>query len=131
MTELITKLRDRAANNAQQAAVTFVSEFNEIRSSVRNRAELDLHSRRIASWLQERFTPGDRALLLYSPGIEFTTAFCACLYAGVIAVPAPLPGRYRHERRRLAAIARDAGVRTILTQRTDLADVEKWVAEEG
>ncbi|GHG66829.1 AMP-binding protein [Streptomyces glebosus] len=98
---------------------------------MRDRAELDLHSRRIASWLQERFAPGDRALLLYSPGIEFTTAFCACVYAGVIAVPAPLPGRYRHERRRLAAIARDAGVRAVLTQRTDLAGVEKWVAEEG
>lgn len=131
MTELLTKLRDRAASDAQQPAVTFVSEFNEIKSTVRDRAELDLHSRRIASWLQERFAPGDRALLLYSPGIEFTTAFSACVYAGVIAVPAPLPGRYQHERRRLAAIARDAGVRTILTQRTDLADVEKWVAEEG
>mgnify|MGYP006177406197 CR=1 FL=1 len=37
--------------------------------------QLDLHSRRTASWLRERFSPGDRALLLYSPGIEFTTAF--------------------------------------------------------
>ncbi|KUO02933.1 peptide synthetase [Streptomyces caeruleatus] len=90
-----------------------------------------MHSRRIASWLQERLSPGDRALLLYSPGIEFTTAFSACVYAGVIAVPAPLPGRYRHERRRLAAIARDAGVRAILTQQGDLPDVEKWIAEEG
>nr|WP_307835270.1 fatty acyl-AMP ligase [Streptomyces adelaidensis] len=98
---------------------------------MRNNAELDLHSRRIASWLREYFSPGDRALLLYSPGIEFPTAFSACVYAGLIAVPAPLPGRYRHERRRLAAIARDAGVRVILTQRGDLPDVEKWVAEEG
>ncbi|BBC31212.1 Peptide synthetase [Streptomyces graminofaciens] len=70
-------------------------------------------------------------LLLYSPGIEFTTAFSACVYAGVIAVPAPLPGRYRHERRRLAAIARDAGVNVVLTQQSDLPDVAKWVAEEG
>lgn len=111
--------------------MTFVSEFGDIRCEVRDRAELDLHSRRIASWLQERFSAGDRALLLHSPGIEFTTAFSACVYAGVIAVPAPLPGRYRHERRRLAAIARDAGVSVILTQRSDLPDVEKWVAEEG
>lgn len=111
--------------------MTFVSDFSEISRTVRDRAELDLHSRRIASWLQERFSPGDRALLLYSPGIEFATAFSACVYAGVIAVPAPLPGRYRHERRRLAAITRDAGVRVVLTQRGDLPDVEKWVAEEG
>ncbi|MFE7835598.1 fatty acyl-AMP ligase [Streptomyces sp. NPDC057474] len=124
-------LREQAARNPQQPAVTFVSDFSDISCTVRDRAELDLHSRRIASWLQERLSPGDRVLLLYSPGIEFTTAFSACVYAGVIAVPAPLPGRYRHERRRLAAIARDAGVRAILTQRGDLPDVEKWVAEEG
>lgn len=111
--------------------MTFVSDFSDIRRTVRDRAQLDMHSRRVASWLQERLSPGDRVLLLYSPGIEFTTAFSACVYAGVIAVPAPLPGRYRHERRRLAAIARDAGVRAILTQRSDLPDVEKWVAEEG
>lgn len=111
--------------------MTFVSDFSQISCIVRDRAELDLHSRRIASWLQERLSPGDRALLLYSPGIEFTTAFSACVHAGVIAVPAPLPGRFRHERRRLAAIARDARVRAVLTQRGDLADVEKWVAEEG
>ncbi|TQE35416.1 fatty acyl-AMP ligase [Streptomyces ipomoeae] len=131
MRELLTTLREQAARNPQQPAVTFVSDFSDIRRTVRDRAELDLHSRRIASWLQERLSPGDRVLLLYSPGIEFTTAFSACIHAGVIAVPAPLPGRYRHERRRLAAIARDAGVRAVLTQRSDLQDVEKWIAEEG
>ncbi|MGI5424164.1 fatty acyl-AMP ligase [Streptomyces sp. CA-179760] len=131
MPELLRTLRERAARDPQQPAVTFVSDVSDIRRTVRDRAQLDMHSRRIASSLQERLVPGDRALLLYSPGIEFTTAFSACLYAGVIAVPAPLPGRYRHERRRLAAIARDAGVRAVLTQRSDLPDVEKWIAEEG
>ncbi|WP_105969124.1 fatty acyl-AMP ligase [Streptomyces geranii] len=131
MRELLTTLREQAARNPQQPAVTFVSDLNDLKRSVRTRAELDLHSRRIASWIQERLSPGDRALLLYSPGIEFATAFSACVHAGVIAVPAPLPGRYRHERRRLAAIARDAGVRAVLTQESDLQDVEKWIAEEG
>lgn len=111
--------------------MTFVSEFDEIRCAVRTRKELDLLSRRIASWLQERLSPGDRVLLLYPPGVEFAAAFSACVYAGLIAVPAPMPGRYRHERRRLAAIARDAGVRAVLTQESVLPDVEKWVAEEG
>ena len=32
--------------------------------------------------------PGDRALLLYPPGLEFIEAFLACLAAGVVAVPA-------------------------------------------
>ncbi|MFF4202640.1 fatty acyl-AMP ligase [Streptomyces sp. NPDC001668] len=129
--ELLTTLREQAARKPQQPAVTFVSDFSDFSRTVRDRAHLDEHSRRIASVLQERLSPGDRVLLLYSPGIEFTTAFTACVYAGVSAVPAPLPGRYRHERRRLAAIARDAGVSAVLTQRSDLPDVEKWAAEEG
>ncbi|WP_329282405.1 fatty acyl-AMP ligase [Streptomyces sp. NBC_01451] len=131
MRELLTNLRERAARNPRRPAVTFVSEFTDLRCAARDRGELDLHSRRIASWLQERFSAGDRALLVHSPGIEFTTAFSACVYAGVIAVPSPLPGRYRHERRRLAAIARDARVNVVLTQQSDLPDVEKWIAEEG
>ena len=35
---------------------------------------------------------GERALLLYPPGLEFIAAFFGCLYAGVVAVPAYLPG---------------------------------------
>ncbi|MFF6779753.1 AMP-binding protein [Streptomyces sp. NPDC012510] len=124
-------LRERAVRDPHGPAVTFVSEFDEIRCSVRTREELDLFSRRIASWLQERLLPGDRVLLLHPPGVEFATAFSACVYAGLIAVPAPMPGRYRHERRRLASIARDAGVRAVLTQESVLPDVEKWLAEEG
>ncbi|MFJ5102189.1 fatty acyl-AMP ligase [Streptomyces sp. NPDC088554] len=129
--EFLTTLRERAAKNPDRPAVTFVSDFTENVSEIRSRGELDLCARRIASWLQERFCAGDRALLLYSPGLEFATAFTACVYAGAVAVPAPLPGRYRHERRRLATIVRDAGVRAVLTQRSDLPEVEKWLAEEG
>lgn len=131
MTELLEMLREQAMRKPHEDALTFISDFNEMTSVVRTRAQLDLSSRRIASVLQERFQPGDRALLLYPPGIEFATAFSACVYAGIIAVPAPMPGRYRHERRRLAAIARDAGVCVFLTQESGLPDVEKWVAEEG
>ena len=45
----------------------------------------------IAAQLQSRNIHGERALLLYSPGIKFLKAFLGCLYAGVIAVPAYPP----------------------------------------
>ena len=48
-------------------------------------------SRTIAAWLQSRCRPGDRALLLYPPGLDFVAAFFGCLYAGVLAVPAYPP----------------------------------------
>src|SRR5690606_28337012 len=44
-----------------------------------------------AAALQQRCRPGDRALLLYSPGLEFIPALFACFAAGVIAVPAAPP----------------------------------------
>jgi acyl-CoA synthetase (AMP-forming)/AMP-acid ligase II len=31
--------------------------------------------------------PGDRAMLIYAPGLDLITAYFGCLYAGVIAVP--------------------------------------------
>ena len=41
----------------------------------------------IAARLKDESKPGDRALLLYPPGLEFIYAFFGCLCAGVIAVP--------------------------------------------
>ena len=37
--------------------------------------------------------PGDRALLVFPPGLEFMVAFFGCLMAGVIAVPMMMPRR--------------------------------------
>lgn len=127
----MTSLRERVARDPNETAAIFVSGSTELRSSKISYADLDLHSRRIASWLQERYAPGERVLLVYSPGLEFVTAFFACAYAGLIAVPAPVPARSGHQHRRLAAIARDAGVRILLTQEDDRQTMEKWAAEAG
>jgi len=52
--------------------------------------ELDKQARAIGATLLSLRASTDRALLLYPPGLEFITAFFGCLYAGVVAVPAPL-----------------------------------------
>ena len=53
-------------------------------------------------------TPGERALLLYPPGLDFIAAFFGCLYAGVLAVPVlpPQGGRARRGVDRLAPSSR-------------------------
>ena len=68
--------------------------------------ELDRRARVIAARLQLELQPGDRALLVYPPGLEFIAAFFGCLYAGVVAVPAtypkpkrPMPRLQSHRRR--------------------------------
>ncbi len=70
-------------------------------------ATLDVRARAIAVHLQERQLAGQRALLLYPPGLDYLSAFFACLYAGVIAVPVYPPHRNRPDLR-LQAILRDA-----------------------
>jgi acyl-CoA synthetase (AMP-forming)/AMP-acid ligase II len=71
---------------------------------------LDRRSRAIAAELQARCRAGDRALLLYPPGLEFVSAFFACLYARLIAVPAYPPNLTRSDRSipRIRAIVADA-----------------------
>jgi acyl-CoA synthetase (AMP-forming)/AMP-acid ligase II len=89
--------------------------------------ELDLAARRVAAALATVCAPGDRALLLFPEGIDFAAAFLGCLYAGVMAVPSPLPGRYNHQRRRVAAIAQDSEPSAVLTTEAYRDEVEAFV----
>jgi acyl-CoA synthetase (AMP-forming)/AMP-acid ligase II len=44
--------------------------------------ELDRRARGIAAALRNVAGPGERAVLLYAPGLDFIPAFFGCLYAG-------------------------------------------------
>jgi natural product biosynthesis luciferase-like monooxygenase protein len=80
-------------------------------------ADLDRRARAIGALLQEAGAAGERALLVYLPGLEFIEGFMGCLYAGVTAVPTypPDPTRLDRTLPRLRAIAEDAGARFVLT----------------
>jgi acyl-CoA synthetase (AMP-forming)/AMP-acid ligase II len=47
----------------------------------------------VAAHWHENGNPGDRALLLFGPGLDFIIAYFGCMLAGVIAVPMMLPRR--------------------------------------
>ncbi|MFD9726588.1 fatty acyl-AMP ligase [Streptomyces sp. NPDC059072] len=92
--------------------------------------ELDRQARRIASVLQERGATGAPVLLLYASSAEFLTAYAACLYAGAVAVPSPLPGGERARRTdRVTAVLRDTGAHLVLTEREHAPAVSRWLAE--
>ncbi|WP_311766102.1 fatty acyl-AMP ligase [Streptomyces telluris] len=122
-------IRRQAADRSTRtrAAVTFVHDFDTAdgRTSL-TYGQLDLRARSIAAALLQRCTPGDRALLLHPEGPECVVAFLGCLYAGVIAVPSPLPGRFRPQQRRVTAIAADAGTAIVLTSTASLPEVTAW-----
>jgi acyl-CoA synthetase (AMP-forming)/AMP-acid ligase II len=106
-------LRERARRQPDRRIFTFLS-GGESEGPTLTYAELDARARAIAARLQG--ARGERALLLYPPGLEFIEAFFGCLYAGVIAVPAypPTPPLER-SMPRLLAIVHDARPRFILT----------------
>ncbi|PXX71229.1 acyl-CoA synthetase (AMP-forming)/AMP-acid ligase II [Nocardia tenerifensis] len=84
--------------------------------------ELDRAARATAAHLARVTRPGERALLLYAPGLEFVVAYYGCLYAGVIAVPVapPQPNKLADSLARLASIVRNSGAELLLTS----ADIE-------
>ncbi len=71
----------------------------------------------IARRLQEYGATGERAVLLYAPGLDFMAAFFGCLLARVVAVPAypPDPTRLGRTLPRLRAIFNDAQAKFALT----------------
>ncbi|MGW1893548.1 fatty acyl-AMP ligase [Streptomyces sp. NPDC002004] len=124
-------IREHALATPERTAVIFVDDVERADGATRwSYAQLDAEARRIGSWLHARFSVGDRVLLLYPTGFDFIAAYVGCLYAGMVAVPAPLPGRYRHEQVRVSGIARNAAVSVTLTDTEDLPDVTAWAEAE-
>lgn len=103
--DLVGLLRSRAENQPNQRAYTFLTDGEAEKSTITYN-ELDHRARAIGACLQELRGAGERALLLYPPGLEFISAFFGCLYANVIAVPA-YPPLLNRNLERIAGIARD------------------------
>ena len=113
---LVDLLRARSAEQGSDVAFTFLVD-GEHEGPRCTFAELDARARAVASALRERgVRPGDRALLLYPPGLDFIPAFFGCLYAGVVAVPAypPQPSQASRTLPRLLSIVGDAEVAIVL-----------------
>lgn len=101
-------LRMRAEQQPGHIAYTFASEAADDEHVTY--AELDKRARAVGWLLGDLHVNGNPVLLLYSPGIDYLTAFFGCLYAGAIAVPVPPPDPLLPEASlpRLAAVAGDA-----------------------
>src|SRR3954470_12275703 len=113
-------LRARAAERPSQVAFTFLAAGKPGGGSL-TYGELDRRAAGVAAALAASVPPGERALLLYPPGLDFVVAFFGCLYAGVVAVPAYPPRPNDRSQSRLRAIAHDATPRVALTTTAILA----------
>lgn len=94
----------------------------------------ELHERAlgIARDLLSHAQPGDRALLLLPPGLDYVATIFGCFYAGIIGVSAPPPDPRRLERTlgRLLRIAESAGSSTVITT-TPFLDAARKLIPNG
>lgn len=116
ITTLVELLRTRAQTHGTRLAFTYLKDGEEAEDAWTYR-DLDRRARQIAAALQQSGADGDRAILLYPPGLPFIAAFFGCLYARRIAVPIspPSPTRLARELPRVRAILHSAEPRTLLT----------------
>src|SRR5260370_7776972 len=124
---LVELLRYRAAQQPDRSAYTFLMDGakEEIK---RTYADLDRGARKIAGRLQSLGAEGERALLLYPPGLEYIAAFFGCLYAGVTAVPA-FPPRPNRPMPRLQAIVGDGQIKFALTTAAIMENSQRRIAD--
>ena len=143
---LIEALQDWSQRNSEANALSFLdyAHVESITGECRSitYGELDRRARVVAARLQRRLAPGERALLLFPPGLDFLIAFFGCLHAGVIAVPSYPPRRNRPDTR-VQAIAQDCNLHVALSTAEIISDREmrfsgesdldsvEWIATES
>ncbi|MGZ3458113.1 MAG: fatty acyl-AMP ligase, partial [Archangium sp.] len=115
-TTLLELLEERAESRREAPLFTFVEDAPGDETVLGN-AGLLRRARSIGAALQQVAAAGERAVLLYPPGLEYVAGFFGCLAAGVVAVPAYPPDPTRLERTlpRLRAIIQDAQATVVLT----------------
>jgi acyl-CoA synthetase (AMP-forming)/AMP-acid ligase II len=124
---LVDLLRARATHESEQVGYRFLLDGETQEVSLTYQA-LDQQSRAIAAHLQSICQPGERALLLYQPGLDYISAFFGCLYAGVVAVPA-YPPRPNRSLERIEAILADSKATVALTSQSILSLINRQLEQ--
>jgi acyl-CoA synthetase (AMP-forming)/AMP-acid ligase II len=128
LTNLVDRLRFWADHQPDQVAFYYLVDGDEQEIQI-TYGELDRQARAIAAELSLLGMKGERALLLYPPGLEFLAGFFGCLYAGATAVPA-YPPRKNRNMARIQAISDDAEAKVALTVR-EVTDRVQGLLEEA
>jgi acyl-CoA synthetase (AMP-forming)/AMP-acid ligase II len=121
-------IRNRTQHRPERVVYSFLVD-GEARESRLPYLELEQRARAIAATLQQSLARGDRALLLYPPGLDYIVAFFGCLYAGVAAVPAwpPHPARLELNLPRLRSIVADVKPGVVMTNTPGLGLAEVMI----
>ena len=110
---LVEILEKRAQYAPDQLAYTFIEDGEKSKEQLTH-AQLYRRAKIVASELQHHNLQGERAILLYRPGLEYVIGYFGCLMAGVIAVPVHTPIT-KKANAQLTGIITDCEATTILT----------------
>ncbi|RHY25214.1 hypothetical protein DYB32_008460 [Aphanomyces invadans] len=119
-TNIVAILQRRARDTPHVVVYTFLDDKGRETSTL-TYAEVDAGAKQVAALLQtqhkHKFQPGDRVVLCYPPGHDFTVAFWGCLYAGAIAVAVypPHPLFLQKDLPRFNVMVRDTNAHIVLT----------------
>ena len=127
-TTLVELLRFRAAASPDRIVYRFLPGDGKPEQRI-SYAELDRRAAGLAARIRETARPGDRALLLVPPGLDYVAAYFACLYARVVAVPAYPPNPRRPDPR-IPRIVADCEPTVALSTTSLLARLDQWRGED-
>jgi acyl-CoA synthetase (AMP-forming)/AMP-acid ligase II len=113
LSSMVELLELRAAQQPDDRSHVFLSDRGAAEASM-TFGELHRRAAAVAHRLAAGSRPGDRALLVFPPGLDFVVAFFGCLMAGIIAVPMMVPRR-QGSRDASLRIATDCAPRFALT----------------
>ncbi|WP_392535314.1 fatty acyl-AMP ligase [Nostoc sp. C117] len=127
LSTLVELLSYRAHQQPDRLAYTFLLDGETAKVHLTYK-QLEEKAKAIATELQSINANGERALLLYPPGLEYIIGFFGCLYAGVVAVPA-YPPRLNRSISRLQAIISDCQPTVALTTSSTISSIKQQLIE--
>lgn len=79
-------------------------------------SDLIKKAKKVAGYLIDKSVQGERVLLMFNPGLDFTIAFFACLYTNCIPVPCYSARVVIKNLNRFLSIIEDTEARFVLTE---------------
>ena len=117
----------QASRIGNQVAFAFLEDGESVSASL-TYSTLIRRTQATAAVLAGRYPEGSRILLLYPSCLDYVVAFLACLWAGMVAVPAFPPRAGGKRNLRLENIAIDSGCCAAMTNTAQLAQMEAALA---
>ncbi len=111
----------RAEQTPKAAVYSFLKAENQTETITCE--EVNIRAKSIGAKLQSMRVDKKTVLLLFTPGLEYISAFMACQFAGAIAVPAYAPAN-ESGWERLYSIIENAGIKIVLSTSKIIKKVE-------